>query len=90
MAAIEITISGILYDKQNRTSQQVVLIGDASITGLTIGGGPILPPDRPPVDPPIDPPTNPPSENWVWGWVPSMKAWQPVYVPGPGDPTPHR
>jgi hypothetical protein len=41
MAAVEITISGTLYDKLNRTTQQVVLIGDASLTGLVVGGGPM-------------------------------------------------
>lgn len=44
MAAVEVTISGVLYDKLNRTMQQVVLIGEASLTGLGIGGGPIMPP----------------------------------------------
>ena len=43
MAAVEITISGVLYDKLNRTTQQVVLVGDASLTGLGIGGGPMPP-----------------------------------------------
>lgn len=49
MAAVEITISGVLYDKLNRTQQAVVLIGDASLTGLGIGGGPMPPgPGKPP------------------------------------------
>jgi len=43
MAAVEITISGTLYDKINRTTQQVVLVGDAGLTGLGIGGGPMPP-----------------------------------------------
>lgn len=43
MAAVEVTISGILFDKFNRTSQQVVLIGEATLTGLGVGGGPIMP-----------------------------------------------
>lgn len=73
MAAVEITISGVLYDKLNRTTQQVVLVGDASLTGIGIGGGPIIPPGSPPgiwgpTDPrptppiyiPPEPPTQPP------------------------------
>ena len=44
MAAIAITISGVLYDKVARTTRNVVLIGEASYTGLGVGGGPILPP----------------------------------------------
>ncbi|HEX8837678.1 MAG TPA: hypothetical protein VF748_12130 [Candidatus Acidoferrum sp.] len=43
MAAVEVTISGVLYDKLNRTTQQVVLIGDAMLTGLGVGGGPMPP-----------------------------------------------
>jgi hypothetical protein len=43
MAAVEITLSGVLYDKLSRTTQQVVLIGDASLTGLGVGGGPMPP-----------------------------------------------
>lgn len=44
MAAVEVTISGMLYDKLNRTTQNVVLIGEATLTGVGIGGGPIIPP----------------------------------------------
>lgn len=47
MAAVEITISGVLYDKIARTSQPVVLIGEATLTGLGVGGGPIYPPQPP-------------------------------------------
>lgn len=43
MAAVEVTISGVLYDKLNRTQQQVVLIGEGSLTGLGVGGGPMPP-----------------------------------------------
>lgn len=48
MAAVEVTISGVLYDKYNRTQQNVVLIGEGSLTGLGVGGGPIIPPGQPP------------------------------------------
>lgn len=52
MASVPVTISGVLYDKINRTSQAVVLIGEASLTGLGVGGGPIYPPEGSgPVDP---------------------------------------
>lgn len=43
MAAVEVTISGMLYDKLNRTTQNVVLIGEATLTGLGVGGGPMPP-----------------------------------------------
>ena len=57
MSAVEVTITGVLYDRANRTTQNVVLIGEASLTGVGVGGGPIIPerpsfPDRPP---PVDP-----------------------------------
>lgn len=49
MAAVEVTISGVLFDKTARTSQPVVLIGEATLTGLGVGGGPIPPsPGKPP------------------------------------------
>lgn len=48
MAAVEVTITGMLYDKINRTVQNVVLIGEASLTGVGVGGGPIIPPVQPP------------------------------------------
>lgn len=44
MAAVDVTISGILFDKLNRTQQNVVLIGEAVLTGLSVGGGPVIPP----------------------------------------------
>lgn len=59
MAGIEITISGTLYDKLARTTQQVVLIGEATYTGLSVGGGPIYPPDYHPEHPIVLPPPHP-------------------------------
>lgn len=48
MAAIPVQITGILFDKKNKTSQVVTLIGEASVIGLQVGGGPIIPPERDP------------------------------------------
>ena len=85
MAAVEVTISGVLYDKTNRTTQPVVLIGEASLTGLGVGGGPIIPPGQPPSGgPPLVP-----------GW-PSIPPYpgqnppgaQPPDIWGPTDPRP--
>lgn len=49
MAAVPVTISGVLFDKYGRTGEPVTLMGLASITGVGIGGGPIIPgaPDDP-------------------------------------------
>lgn len=97
MAAVEVTISGVLYDKLNRTTQQVVLIGEATLTGLGIGGGPMPPgPGGPvhiwgPTDPRPSPPIAnvpglPPTQNPPgWGLHPS----HPIMLPGmPGWPDP--
>lgn len=48
MAAVEVTITGMLYDRVNRTTQNVVLVGEASLTNVGIGGGPVIPPEKPP------------------------------------------
>jgi hypothetical protein len=58
-------ITGVLWDHANKSGRAVTLMGEATIAGLGIGGGPIMPPDMP-VHPehPIPPtvwPTPPPS-----------------------------
>lgn len=52
MSAVEVTVSGVLFDKQNRTVQNVVLIGEATLTGLGVGGGPMPPGPGSPGQPP--------------------------------------
>ena len=86
MSAVEVTISGVLYDKVNRTTQNVVLIGEAFLTGLGVGGGPIIPPPGPggPVDPGYGKPT-PPDVIWGGRPPPGGGSWVP---PQPGDPHP--
>lgn len=79
MAAVEVTITGLLYDKLNRTTQNVVLIGEATLTGLGVGGGPIIPPIQPPIKPP-DPP-------FIWPNPPEGSAPIPSHpIALPGDP----
>lgn len=48
MSGVEVTITGILYDRMNRTQQNVTLIGEAILTNVGIGGGPIVPEPQPP------------------------------------------
>jgi hypothetical protein len=78
MAAVEVTITGTLYDKHRRTTQQVVLIGEASLTGVGIGGGPM--PGGPGGGPggPVDP-----------GWGYPERPVDPAYgIPITGRPHP--
>ena len=76
MAAVEVTISGVLFDKLNRTTQNVVLIGEASLTGLGVGGGPIIPPEAP-----VQPPGIPPHPAFPIAGPPGT-----IFPPGPGYP----
>jgi len=76
MAAVEVTITGMLYDKINRTTQNVVLVGEASLTGLGIGGGP-LPPG----------PGQPPGSGGV-PVFPSHPIYHPPGISGPPGPWP--
>jgi hypothetical protein len=76
MAAVEVTISGVLYDKYNRTQQNVVLIGEGSLTGLQIGGGPVIPPGKPQ-----------PPDLGIWPNPPEGQAPLPSHpIALPGDP----
>lgn len=77
MAAVEVTISGVLFDKLNRTTQQVVLIGEATLTGVGVGGGPIYPPSEKP------PGERPPG---IWG-PPGPWPTPPIHLP-PGSDRP--
>lgn len=82
MSGVEVTITGILYDKVNRTTQNVTLIGEAILTGLEVGGGPVLPgrPDFPGF------PERPEKPPGVW---PSPgRPTHPIYRPGPGGNRP--
>lgn len=83
MAAVEVTISGVLYDKVNRTTQNVLLVGQASLTGLGVGGGPIYPE---PVPPSPGVPTHPivlPGDP-SWG---DPHPEHPIVLPPPNLPT---
>ena len=55
MAHIPVTINGVAFPKNKKDPPfPVTIVGYAWITGLEVGGGPIIPPDQvPPVDPPL-------------------------------------
>ena len=86
-----IIITGMLYDKIARTTQNVSLIGEAFLSDLHIGCGPILPPVLPPgpVDPGFGRPTPP---DMIWGGRPGPGgggSWVPPGIwGGPIDPYP--
>jgi hypothetical protein len=102
MSEVPIQISGVLYDKTARTQQSVVLMGKASIMGLSVGGGPIVPPDEAggapphpehpippyPAHPIVLPPDPPPVEGQPPG-TPTFPIWGPPGTelpPGSGYP----
>ncbi len=60
MAAVPVVINGVMLPKQKGGSDKpvpAVFIGYATIAGLEVGGGPVIP-EIPP-DPPIDVPPKP-------------------------------
>ena len=75
MAAVEVTITGMLYDKTARTTQNVVLVGEASLTGLEVGGGPMP-----------GGPGRPPLGIWGGGGVPMPTP--PIHLGPGGEPLP--
>lgn len=75
MAAVGVTLSGVLYDLYNRTTQRVVFIGDASLSDVGVGGGPIIPPEIKPPLPPLGIWPNPPEGQAP---IPS----HPIVLPG--------
>jgi hypothetical protein len=67
MASVPIQIDGVQWDHAQKKATKVTLTGQASILGLSIGGGPIVAPPEPgePVFPahPIVPPGGYPPEG---------------------------
>jgi hypothetical protein len=61
MSSVPIQIDGVLWNHALKAGTKVSLIGQAHILGLSVGGGPIIPPDTSPPSPgepghPIVPP----------------------------------
>jgi hypothetical protein len=102
MAAVPVVINGVMMPKgKSATDKPVpaVFIGYATIPGLSVGGGPVIP-DTPP-DIPVDPPTEqpPPSLAVVikpapvtggWGLATQGDQLQWFFVPAAGGPQPKR
>jgi len=70
MAEVPVTLNGVLYDLYGRTTERVVFIGQGSLTGLGVGGGPVYP-SRPPGQP-------------GWGPEPPPHPEHPIVMPPPG------
>lgn len=89
MSAVEVTITGVLYDKLSRTTRPVTLIGEAVLTGLGVGGGPVIPPGGEGIWGPTDPrpghglPGQPPG---IWGPTDPRPGGGPI-IPPEGPPT---
>jgi len=63
MSAVPVIINGVMYPKERGGGSQplpAIFCGYLSIEGLSVGGGPVIPPDVTPPDPPIDVPPDPP------------------------------
>lgn len=78
MAAIPVTIVG-----QDGNGNPITIIGMMSLTGVGVGGGPIMP--TPPTGPPVYP-VHPIAPNYPPGNYPSLPIYWPGYPPGWGTP----
>ena len=98
MAAVPIIINGVMMPKQRGAGDKAVpavFIGYASIAGLEVGGGPVIPDEAPP-EVPVDPPPDPgPSVAVIikpapstGGWGYSNKGW--FFAPGASGAGPKR
>jgi hypothetical protein len=86
MAAVPVIINGVLMPKGKSADDEpipAVFLGYASIQGLSVGGGPIIPPDTGPIDPPVNPPTDPgPGVAVVIKAAPETGGWGLATQPG--------
>lgn len=83
MASVPVTIVAMVYPRNKTVEPYPATIqGFANITGLGVGGGPILPPDEvPPVDPPLV----------IWGGGNEPFPTPPIFIPPdlpPDNPPP--
>lgn len=94
MAEVLVQISGVLYDKLARTERPVLLQGMASLVGLGVGGGPVLPPEGGGGSPPgiwggpIDPYPGHPLPQPPGGGGRPPGIWGGPIDPYPGHPLP--
>lgn len=78
MAAIPVTIQAQIYPKDKTVKPYpATILGFASITGLEVGGGPIIPPDELPDLP------KPPGDLIIWGGGNEPFPTPPIVIPEP-------
>lgn len=84
MAAVPVTMQVMIYPR-NKTDPPypATLVGYAWVTGLGVGGGPVVPPDLPPDKPPIFPSDGTPAHPIC---LPGMECWEGIIDPPPIDP----
>ena len=99
MAAVPVVINGVMMPKEKSAGSKpvpAVFLGYASIPGLEVGGGPIIP-DPPPEPPTVDPPPTDPGPSVAvvikpapetGGWGYSNKGW--FFAPGASGAGPKR
>ena len=83
MGTIPVTIKGKVKQTDSGAEEDVLITGDLWITGLSVGGGPVLPPDQPPPNTPPGTPTFP-----IWGPPGIDLPDIPGYPPVAGHPLP--
>lgn len=83
MAAVPVTIDGVLCDLYGRTIQRVKLVGEMIRSDVGIGGGPIIPP---PNGPPDEKPPRPPLGIWPGPGDPDFPGGRPPDGVKPPDP----
>ena len=102
MAAVPVVINGVLMPKGKGAGDKpvpAVFLGYATIAGLEVGGGPIIPdpPPEVPVEPPVQPAPpdlavviKPAPATGGWGLAANDKALQWYFVPGASGAGPKR
>jgi hypothetical protein len=83
MAVVPVTINGVAYPKNKKDPPfAVTIVGYAWVTGLTVGGGPVVPPD--PNAPHPSHPVALPGDPW---WGADLTPEHPIVLP-PVDVSP--
>jgi hypothetical protein len=89
MSHVPVTLNGVIYPKNKKDAPfPATFVGYAWISGLEVGGGPIIPPEVAPPDlPGVWPPTDPPHpDHTLPGDLPHPE--HPIVLPPIDPPVP--